>query len=232
MISVAVAAAVVGAAVRVHWVAPRRPSHRARTEQSAFRWRPSAALLVVVLLVFAALGLAAPALGLALSMATFQRARTHLLAPRRHRRERVEAFPLALDVLVAAVHGGALPIQAIGEVRPYLPPSLQPAFAVAGQLLTSGARFGEALDALDRELGSMALPLTDALRTADEYGLPLAPVLDRLAAEARAQRRRLAEAHARELPVRLSVPLVTCTLTSFVLLTVVPLLLGALSSVR
>ena len=67
---------------------------------------------------------------------------------------------------------------------------------------------------------------------ADRDGLPLGPVLDRLADEARAARRRLGEAEARRLPVRLTFPLVTCTLPSFVLLAIAPAVLGALSTLR
>ena len=81
-------------------------------------------------------------------------------------------------------------------------------------------------------LGPVAQPLIDSLSAADRYGLPLAPVLERLSFEARQQRRRDIEASARELPVRLAMPLVLCTLPSFVLLAIVPLLLGALSSLH
>ncbi len=63
-------------------------------------------------------------------------------------------------------------------------------------------------------------------------GLPLAPVLDRLTDEASAGRRRQGEAAARRLPVRLSFPLVACTLPSFVLLAIAPAVLGALSTLR
>jgi pilus assembly protein TadC len=85
---------------------------------------------------------------------------------------------------------------------------------------------------LPRRLGQIAQPLADALALADRYGTPLPPVIDRLADEARAQRRRNSEAAARQLPVRLAFPLVGCTLPSFVLLTIVPLMAGALSSLR
>lgn len=70
----------------------------------------------------------------------------------------------------------------------------------------------------------------DSFAAADRYGLPLAPIVERLAAEARHQRRRRTEAVARQLPIRMAAPLVLCTLPSFVLLAVAPLLLAAISS--
>jgi len=82
------------------------------------------------------------------------------------------------------------------------------------------------------DLGPAVASLVDGFAAADRDGLPLGPVLERLAADARAQRRRNLDAAARQLPVRLSVPLVLFTLPSFVLTAVVPLLLAALSSLR
>ena len=73
------------------------------------------------------------------------------------------------------------------------------------------------------------MPIVAALSTGVRDGLPLLPLLDRLTIEADARRRRLAEAEARKLPVRLAFPLVCCTLPAFVLLGIVPALLGALS---
>ena len=58
------------------------------------------------------------------------------------------------------------------------------------------------------------------------------PVLDRLADDIRAERRRRAERQARTLPIKLAFPLVVCTLPSFVLLAIVPALLGAVSTLR
>ncbi|HEY7627328.1 MAG TPA: type II secretion system F family protein, partial [Ilumatobacteraceae bacterium] len=110
--------------------------------------------------------------------------------------------------------------------------SLRDAFAAVGESMMRGTRFADALTELGARLGPIAQPLVDSLSAADRYGLPLAPLLERLAFEARQQRRRDTEAAARELPVRLAAPLVVCTLPSFVLLGIVPLLLGALSSLR
>lgn len=142
------------------------------------------------------------------------------------------SYPDALDLLVLSIRAGYIPAQAIIEITPFLPPALRAAFVAVDEAMRSGSRFAEALQELHVRLGPIAQPLTDSLSSADRYGLPLAPVLERLAFEARQHRRREADATARELPVRLSVPLVLCTLPSFVLLAVVPLLLGALSSLH
>ena len=155
--------------------------------------------------------------------------------PMRHRtvaRRAERALPDAIDLFVLAVRAGHLPTAAVNVVLPHLAPPLQPAFGEVANAVRSGTRFADALALLPLRLGPQAAPLADSLIAADRYGLPLAPVLDRLADEARQHRRRLADASARQLPVRLSLPLVLCTLPSFVLLAVVPLLLAAVSSLN
>lgn len=141
-------------------------------------------------------------------------------------------FPDALDLLVLCIRAGFLPAQAIGEITPHLPVSLRPSFSAVAESMQAGTRFADSLTQLSETIGPIARPLVDSLAAADRYGLPLAPVLERLSFEARQQRRRDTDASARELPVRLAIPLVLCTLPSFVLLAIVPLLLGALSSLR
>ncbi len=141
-------------------------------------------------------------------------------------------FPDALDLLVLSIRAGYLPAQAIVEIIPFLPPALRPSFVAVDDAMRRGDRFADALGQLRTRLGVIAQPLVDSLSVADRYGLPLAPVLERLSLEARQQRRRDTDATARELPVRLAMPLVLCTLPSFVLLAIVPLLLGALSSLH
>lgn len=140
------------------------------------------------------------------------------------------AYPDALDLVVLAVRAGHLPAAALRAVVPHLPAEVAGAFAEVVHRVDGGARFADALAVLRHSLGPMASPLVDSFAAAERYGLPLAPVVERLAAEARHQRRRRGEMLARQLPVRMAAPLVLCTLPSFVLLAVAPLLLAALSS--
>jgi tight adherence protein C len=158
-----------------------------------------------------------------------------VLARRRRQRARLQvastaaALPELLELIVALVRAGCTPSQAVRRVARRAPPALASAVGRVVSRLDQGQRFGDAVGEL-----ALAVPASraavDLLATADRYGLPLAPVLDRLADEARAQRRRLAEADARELPVRLAFPLVCCTLPSFAVLTVVPIVVASLGS--
>lgn len=149
---------------------------------------------------------------------------------RARRRAMAAAYPDALDLVVLAVRAGHLPAAALRAVVPHLPAEVAGAFAEVVHRVDGGARFADALAVLRHSLGPMASPLVDSFAAAERYGLPLAPVVERLAAEARHQRRRRGEMLARQLPVRMAAPLVLCTLPSFVLLAVAPLLLAALSS--
>jgi tight adherence protein C len=214
------------ATVLVFWLIRPRPKARRPARRRRARWWPW-------LLLTAAAVIVAPLPGISTAIAiVFSRRWSRVRRATRATRRAVAAFPDALDLLVLSIGAGYLPAQAIIEIIPFLPHALRPAFESVVQAMQRGDRFADALATLHAHIGHVARPLVDSLSAADRYGLPLAPVLERLAFEARQQRRRDAEAAARELPVRLSVPLVLCTLPSFVLLAIVPLLLGALSSLH
>jgi len=202
---------------------PRRPAPAARSTAT-----PIIALVSGILGVALMVG-PLPAAA-ALTMVPVAQRWQHVRHLARRRRAVERAYPDAIEMLVLAVRAGALPSAAVQSALPHLPLAVRPAFAAVQQRVATGERFADALGALATHLGLTARPLVDSLAAADRYGLPLAPVLDRLADDARQHRRRAAEARARQLPVRLSLPLVLCTLPSFVLLAIVPLLIGALSS--
>ncbi len=149
---------------------------------------------------------------------------------RRRRNDAERALPDALDLLVLGIQTGLTPQQAIAELAVSAPASVRGAFALTVHRCDRGQSFADALAALPETLGSGAIGLADVIATSDRYGLPLGPVLDQLTIEARESRRRRDQADARKLPVRLSFPLVVCTLPSFVLLAIAPAVIAALSS--
>lgn len=142
------------------------------------------------------------------------------------------ALPDSVDVLISCLQAGQTPVLALGELSRRAPPAARGAWQAAAERLHRGDGFADAITELARHCGASAVPVVAVLAGGVRDGLPLLPLLDRLTVEADARRRRSAEAEARKLPVRLSFPLVCCTLPAFVLLAIVPALLGALSGLQ
>ncbi len=142
------------------------------------------------------------------------------------------ALPDAVDLLRLAVLAGATPRSAIAAVANHGEGAVADAFAEAQRRIDAGSALADELDRLSDSLGDLARPLLGVLRSAALDGAPLAPALDRLADELRADRRRHAEADARRLPVRMLFPLVCCALPALVLLAIVPLLVGTVRSLH
>ena len=113
-----------------------------------------------------------------------------------------------------------------------IPPPCGSAFQEVADRVARGQRLADALEVLPELLGDPVRPLVAALVASERYGVALGPTLDVLAHDARRDRRRQAEEAARQLPVRLCFPLVCCTLPAFVLLTIAPLVAGAIGSLH
>jgi tight adherence protein C len=155
---------------------------------------------------------------------------------RAHERRRALAIrrglPDVVDLLVIAVRAGLTPVLALPTVERFAPAPFAAALGDVRRRLERGVRFADALDALVERLGEPVRPMVQVLAAAERDGAPLAPALDLLARDARQDRRRVAEEAARTLPVRLCFPLACCTLPAFLLLTIAPLVAGALRSLR
>lgn len=152
------------------------------------------------------------------------------LKHRRRQRAAERELPGTIELLVLSIHAGLTPTQALREVANSAHEATRPAFVEVVHRMDRGEPISDALAALPEVLGSQAVGLAEVTASATRYGLPLSQVLEQLSREARSTRRRLDEAAARKLPVRLSFPLVVCTLPSFVLLAIAPAVIAALSS--
>ncbi|MBL8775999.1 MAG: type II secretion system F family protein [Acidimicrobiales bacterium] len=141
-------------------------------------------------------------------------------------------LPEVVDLFVLAVGSGLTVALAVPAVARHHRGLLGEALVDVARQARLGRRLGDALADLPDVLGERVRPLATVLVSSERYGVALLPALERLAAEARLERRRAAEATARRVPVKLLFPLVLCTLPAFALLTVVPLLAGSLRSLR
>jgi tight adherence protein C len=161
--------------------------------------------------------------------------RPRLVAARANSRAIATAIseqPEVIDLFALAVGAGYNIRLAVEVVAARAPPLFAAALSAA---LIDTVRHRRLVDALEHITGptaEVARPLVAALASAERYGAPLGDALERLAADARLDRRRRAEAAARRVPVQLLFPLVLCVLPAFALLSVVPLLIGTLRSLR
>ncbi len=95
-----------------------------------------------------------------------------------------------------------------------------------------GRLLAEALDEVVDQCGPVVRPLIGALVASERWGVPIVASLRQVSDDIRIAQRRQAEATARRLPVTMLFPLVVCILPAFGLLTVVPVLIDSLQSLR
>lgn len=155
---------------------------------------------------------------------------------RRRRRRSLAAIerelPEVVDLLLLAISGGLSVRQALDAVARRSDGQLPRELGRVCADVARGRRLADALDDLPARAGDATRPLVSALVGAERYGAPLGPALERMADEVRATCRRRSEEAARKVPVKLLFPLVACVLPAFALLTVAPLIAGALRTLR
>jgi tight adherence protein C len=139
-----------------------------------------------------------------------------------------EAVALAADLAAMVLAAGLTPHLAV-EVLARSGPApvaarLEAVLAAAG----AGDRLADALDAEAARSPALA-PLLAIVAASERTGAAAGPALGRLAASTRARIRRRAMARARTVPVRLLFPLVFLVLPAFLVLTVAPVVLAAVS---
>jgi tight adherence protein C len=140
--------------------------------------------------------------------------------------------PEVVDLLRLAVGSGLTVPLAVAAVGRRGRGALAAGLAHAAAASRRGRRLADALDELPAQLGEPARALASTLAGSERYGHAIGPALERLAAECRDDQRRQAEAAARRVPVLLLFPLVLCILPAFALLTVAPLVAGALRALH
>ena len=214
--------------------ASRAPAPRSRGRLSTGRLSgpPAACLLAGVAVAVVVTPPAGPVLGLLVAVAGPRL--LSRLEPRdvREQRERLQRdLPLLLELLGACLAGGApLPAaaEAVGAAVDGPAGARLRAVAAALAVGTVPADAWQSLagaDAARRGQDPLA-PAARALARAADGGAPVAAAVSRLAAEVRAEGRSAAEQAARRVGVLAVAPLGLCFLPAFVLLGVVPVVVG------
>lgn len=107
--------------------------------------------------------------------------------------------------------------------------TVSPTGNAVADLISAGAPLEEALLPLATTHPISGKNLGHIIVEAERDGLPILDTVMRLATDHRSERRRQIDTRIRQLPTRLSIPLVLCVLPSFLLLSVAPLVLASLS---
>jgi len=152
-------------------------------------------------------------------------------ANRRQARLAVADLPLAIDVMQFALLTGRTVVGACAQVAQWGPPAWRPAFRAIGDATARGATFEEAVDAAARRHREFER-WRDVLVASARAGIAVTPLFVALATAARAEARSVAESRARQMPVRLLLPLTGCVLPAFVCLAVAPAVIGAVMRLR
>jgi len=226
-----------GSAPLVRRVAPSARTAR-RLEASGVSWGErdvvgaqtlSALAAVVVSTAFGMVVLAVPLAFLAWRI-------PGIALDRRARRRRSAAdreVPVLLDLLAVATSAGLPPQLALRRAVDAAEGPLAEELRAVLRATDLGGRWRDELGVASARLGLPDLDRTvGALTRSEALGSSLAEEIGRLAADVREARRAAATERARAAPVKMLFPLVFLVLPAFLLLTVVPVLVSTVESIR
>lgn len=164
---------------------------------------------------------------LAAAVQAMQSRRAAGAAKRQQQRVAAAVAPCA-DLLAACLHAGATAEEAVASVAEMLGDPLQDPLARVASGLHAGLDPEQAWALADDAFAVLA-PVGRAFVRAARTGAPLAGTMSALADEQRRVRRWRAEAAARRAGVLAVAPLVLCFLPAFILVGVVPVVVGVAS---
>jgi tight adherence protein C len=154
-------------------------------------------------------------------------------ASRQRRRRAERELPLFLDLLAAGVSAGLTGQLAARRATEATQGPLAEELGAALRRVDLGGRWKDELPAAAERLDLPDLRRAAAvLARSEALGSSLAEALGDIARDAREARRALVAERARKAPVKMLFPLVFLVLPAFLLLTVVPVLVTTLQSIR
>lgn len=157
--------------------------------------------------------------------------RRRSLHTRHSGRERAQAYEEFLDVVLVALQSGVSLAETLRIAADCSASIAAPGLRSLVVRLDRGEPIRVVLNDLANVFGARCFPLVDIVRSSLVDGMPVLHIVERLADETRAERRRQLNEDLKRLPIRLVFPLVFCVLPSFVILTIFPIALRAITAV-
>lgn len=181
------------------------------------RWVGASLLLSVLAAPLVGPGVAV-ALPVSLAIGRVVGGRSEALAADRE----LDAVGLIAELMGVAISSGMAPGAALPAVLRRVRPGESSSLGTAVADLERGRAFATVMSTWGNP-GSPTAELAALLRSADRDGVAIVDGLERLGRDLGRRRRRASEVRARRLPVLMLLPLVTCVLPAFGLVTVVPM---------
>ncbi|TXL60599.1 type II secretion system F family protein [Aeromicrobium terrae] len=225
------------AALAAWWWVPPQVDGRCRRLFVADEPRAAvdAVLAATVLVPVAAVLLLGPVIGLLAAAVVTPAARSAVagmetVASRRRAAEIASQLPTALDLVVAALDVGRPPVAAFAAVADVTDPPLGDELAAVASRLAVAGDPQSVWTHLAQQ--PVLAPLGRAFRRADASGTPVSRVVGSVADELRRERRAALREQSRRVGVRTAAPLGACFLPAFLLVGVVPTVIGVVGTLR
>ncbi len=153
---------------------------------------------------------------------------------RRHRDllQNLESVVETTDLLLATLRAGYSIPASLLMLADIAPHPVHYAFRTMRAAYESGSPLTSALAATRTELGTHFGALISLVFSALRLGIPTETLMMQIQSEARHVHRQFGETLARQLPVRLNLPLVLCILPSFIVLIIVPIVAGTIHQLQ
>lgn len=202
---------------------------RSATEVVGMKWLVGALVVVAGSALFGSVPLA-----IVLGLAAFRAPDIALARGAARRRRRADReLPLFLDLLAAAATAGSTGLLAVRHATEATEGPLAEELSAALRRVDLGGRWSTEIAAAAKRLDLPDLRRASAvLARSGSIGSSLSDALTQLARESRETRRAVVAERARKAPVKMLFPLVFLVLPAFLLLTVVPVLVTTLRSIR
>jgi tight adherence protein C len=228
---------------RTRWAGGSRDLLRRRLELAGGRWPLDAilglrialpAFAIIVCLSLAPVVPTAALVALPVGAAAFRCPDFVMARLAKRRQERVAAqVPDLGELLLATTQAGLTPLLAFRRSAEALEGPLGDELALALRQMELGVSWRAALESVTARVDDAAFRrLVSALSRTQRLGTPIAGALRTVADDLRGERRTIAEERARRAPVKMLFPLVFLILPAFLLLTVGPVVLATIRSLR
>lgn len=137
-----------------------------------------------------------------------------------------------IDILLATLRAGYSLHQSLTMLADIAPLRLRPTFSDLRINVDAGTPVPVALNHARLDLGPAFGPLIGLVISAHRLGIPSESLIGQIRSEARIAQRHHAEMLARQLSVRVALPLVLCTLPSFIFMIIVPTVAGTMTTLH